>query len=285
MKLLKGDKETKDPKENEIGTESEKNTEKGGLIDRIPLLNDDTKAMITRDKKQIIRCGIFVLAMIVTANIAKGVSGMCGEILDDENRAYSDLRNEVEQYQASNRLYTGISESILTADKTSVKWTGDRVEVGRWMADEAYFWTWIEPAFNYKNATEYASMRADYLQQTGHCLFTDQFLAPYDPSSDKSFDKNGDGELSPKEIENANAAFNCTSSKNGFITYPIGAGGDGSYAYLALVPMRRSGTSTSVMTAFTYSVVHHDNPDGTEKITISGLECWPADPKQPMRLQ
>ena len=239
--------------------------------------------ILKENKKDTMVCAIILVIGLVLIGIFSFAKSIFGEELMAQNKKYNDLQNSIHELEITNdyKVAAGAGENIesynVSNTATNINWIGDKVDVARWMTDESYFWTWIEPAFSYSSATEYNEMKATYYQALGSCYFTTSFLAPYDHTTDLSFDANRDGQLSGKETEAANVAFSCDTNKSKFFTYPIGEKMDGSYEYLALVPMHSKGSSQYIMVAFTYEVIHNTRADGAEEIVISNFNCWAPD--------
>ena len=233
--------------------------------------------------QQYTHCAIILIVGLVLIGIfsfAKGIFEDEWKIQDGVNNELQNSINDLaksEDYIAATGTGEIIESHKVNDSATNINWIGDKVDVARWMTDESYFWTWIEPAFSYSSATEYNEMKATYYQALGSCYFTTSFLAPYDHTTDLSFDANRDGQLSGKEAEAANVAFSCDTNKSKFFTYPIGEKMDGSYEYLAFVPMHSKGSSQYIMVAFTYEVIHNTKADGAEEIVISDFNCWAPD--------
>lgn len=238
-------------------------------------------------KSDLIKCAIFTGGFLLIWMISSIVKDAFATEYMNQTNNYIALQTDIEhfkqskEYMAYNSAVNGVTLDNMQTG-VEVNWIGDKIDTGRWMTDDEYFWKWIEPAFEFESATEYNAMRNEFYSEKGlgSCLFTTQFLAPYSPELDLSFDTNKDGQLSPKEAEAADQAFTCSSSKAKYRTYPIGTASDGSYEYLALVPMKRNNTSNYIMVAFTFTMHHKDTASGVEEITISDFNCWPPDAKK-----
>lgn len=240
-----------------------------------------TAETLAEARKQIIVTAITAVACLVCIGIASFASSIFTESGADSVKEMNCIQNEMDQFKKTDEAFTGIGE-IQTAENVRVEWTGTKLDMGRWSTDEATFWKWIRPAFNYDSATEYNKAREEFVSTKGlgKCLFTVQFLAPYDTEEaarKKYADSLGDdGKPTAVQIANIDAEYKCTASENEFDTWPIGELSDGSYRYMARLNFSPPGTMTGGRTiVFMYTVRHTTGQNGGDIMTILDFECWP----------
>ena len=247
------------------------------VVDAVNFVKEYKKLTITTAIFAVVTCTVLGICNFVASDIFKPVS-------DGIDKSYLDLQNEMENFKRTDKHYTGIDDKIVT-DKNieNIKWIGDKIDTGRWQADESFFWDWIYPSFSYTNADEYNKMRQEYQidKGLGDCLFTVKFLAPFDPKTDMSGDKNADGKLSAIEIQAANERCKCFTDKSKFLSYPIGVTEYGDYHYYAMVPMSsQKNPNKYTMIAFTYTVRHIVNTStNSETLAIADFNYWAPDPR------
>lgn len=242
-----------------------------------------TAAAVSEARRQIIVTVITVVACLVCIGIANFASSIFTESGKDSVNEMNRLRNEMDQFQKTDEAFTGIGE-VQTAENIRIEWTGTKLDMGRWSTDEAMFWSWIRPAFNYESATEYNQTREEFVSTKGlgKCLFTVQFLAPYDieaAARKKYHLPEGEDKPSPAQLATVDVEYQCSASENDFSTWPIKEESDGSYRYLARVkfyPPDSKGSLAQVRSIiFMYTVRHSAGADGADNMTILDFECWP----------
>lgn len=290
MKKKKTESKVEDSKDIELETniESETNIEDIDKKEKKKLFENSKRANNMRNfaseyKKNLILLGVVTCVGLSLSIISGGVKKVVESEKGDQENIYAELTNEIRdiendpEYKRAAEIGDTIEYQDTPNKNITINWLGDKVDTGRWMTDESYFWTWIEPAFTYNSAIKYNEMKDNYYNVLGPCYFTTSFLAPYDHTMDMKYDANNDGELSGVEAEAANIAFTCDTNKSKFMTFPIGELADGSYEYLALVPMRSKGSKNYIMIAFTYAVIHSETSDGKENVVIDDFNCWAPD--------
>lgn len=290
MKKKKTEAKVEESKDIELETniESETNIEDIDKKEKKKLFENSKRVNNMRNfaseyKKNLILLGVVTCVGLLLLIISNVVKGVVESEKDNQKNIYAELTNEINKlendqvYKNATEIGANIEYQDTTNKNIKINWLGDKVDTGRWMTDESYFWTWIEPAFTYTSAIKYNEMKDNYYNVLGPCYFTTSFLAPYNHTMDMKYDANNDGELSGVEAEAANIAFTCDTNKSKFMTFPIGELADGSYEYLALVPMRSKGSKNYIMIAFTYAVIHSETSDGKENVVIDDFNCWAPD--------
>lgn len=240
-------------------------------------------------KKQLITTAI----VAVSCFLVMGIAGFAGNIFHamhtESDAALASLDNEIDTFRKSDRYFTGQDELLTDESNVEVRYVGTRIDAGRWRTDEQCFWDFISPAFNYDSATEYNQMRAAYETKLGKCLFTTQFLTPYDidqaaMNARTEDQKKAGGEITEIERDKADHAFTCMSDKGHMVTYPIGRDSNGNYGYVSFVGFGRSSRSKEnpTMIAFTYTVVHTKTSETEESMSITNFACWPQQGRDPV---
>ncbi len=243
-------------------------------------------------KKQLMISGVFFLFALVVC-VAMNVAGNFFEDYDvgenGVNEALIALQNEVDNFRSSDEYFTHQGQ-IDTSDTVNIVWEGDGLDTGRWQADDGKFWDFISPSVNFASAVEYNKMREDYRQILGDCLFTVQFLAPYDVTSaalqyckENHVDPDAEGNPPQWVMDQVSDAYTCRSSKGDFVTYPIGEDSDGNYRYMAYVYLQARNSSNKTAAVFEYTAVHTAGAGGEDNITISDFKCWPPDQSRTLK--
>lgn len=233
-------------------------------------------------KRQIIVTVITFAACFACVGIGNFASGLVTMSAKDTVDEMNRIQNEMDQFQKTDPAFTGVTD-IKTADNIKIEWTGVKLDTGRWSTDKAMFWEWIKPAFNYNSATEYNQTRETFISTKGlgKCLFTTQFMAPYDieEAARKKYASalGPDGKPTAVNMDAVDNAYKCVASENDYYAWPIGEENDGSYRYAARVMYGSpSSSSTRQLTVmFMFTVQHTAGADGVDNMTIKDFECWP----------
>lgn len=233
-------------------------------------------------KRQIIVTAITAVACLLCigiGNFAEGIFVDSGKsTVDEMNR----IQNEMDQFQKTDPAFTGITD-IQTSENVRVEWEGRKLDTGRWSTDKSLFWEWISPAFNYNSATEYNQTRESFISEKGlgKCLFTTQFMAPYDieEQARKKYGLDADGKPSAVNIEKVDTAYKCTASPDasGYYIWPIAEENDGSYRYVARIRYGFPGAGATELNTcvFMFTARHTTGENGADRVTIYDFECWP----------
>lgn len=234
--------------------------------------------------KQIKSTIIVAVACLVVIGIGNFASGIFVDAGRDATAEMNRLKTEIDTMQRNADLGAGLVQPGVadTEGGTRVEWVGNSVDTGRWMTDEEAFWNWIYPAFNYRSATEYNKAREDFksAKGLGDCLFTTQFLTYYDTSANalKKYPAkvNDDGTPTDDAVKAVDEAYQCTSDKSLFRTWPIGETANGDYRYMAQVYMGMPGSDNEqTPVTFMFTMMHTTGQGGQDTMSISDFECWP----------
>lgn len=251
---------------------------------------------ITKNNKKIIICDILLLVgLIMTIAIGNLVvfdkdQSIFGAMYNQSVKDYNTLKNDIDIFEKTNPYYTLVTDNVSIDQNKDVNWIGDKLDVGRWQVDDAYFWNWISPAFDFDSATEYEQNINDFKtikKIPADHMFLASFLERYDYKSDLRYDRDGDGSLSVEEAQQANLDFNSTTDKSLYFTMPIGMNAKGDYHYLAIVPKETNSHKASyIAVAFTFTAQHNINPTtNSDTIEIVDFNIWSPDTKRLMYLK
>ena len=277
----------------------ESKTVKPNIIDKMKS-NDkitDTITFCKDNRKSLIITACLILLLIIVYNIANAIVFADGNTRSDLKgqrynliAEYNKIKNDMDVFEKTNPYYTKVDNSELENQNKNVNWIGDKTDEGRWRTDDAYFWTWIEPAFNYDSATEYNENAREFITTKDlpeDHLFVVAFLPYYDYTNDLKYDVNNNGLLDGNEIGLANQQHKSQTNKSLYKTWPIGKTEDGDYHYLAIVPkyvgsaygeakywINSFNNFSYVM--FTFTVEHNINIiTNSDTMKVSDFNVWP----------
>ena len=273
---------------------------KSNAISKINLLDkvkQNKKAMnlidfVKINKKSLIQTGCLLLGVVILSAVANEIVFKTKDTKSNEAsffnsqydalvKDYNDTKNEMDIFEKTDPYYTKIDVSTSDNKNKNVNWIGDKVDKGRWETDDAYFWTWIEPAFNFKSAVEYNNNVREFITTKGvpeDHLFVTTFLQYYDYQSDLRFDENNDGKLSGDEATQANNSYKSSTQKSRYYTLPIGITKNGDYHYLAMVPQYVGlGDIDYRAIAFTFTIEHNINlVTNSDTMEVTDFNVWPT---------
>lgn len=244
------------------------------------------------EKKSLIQIAALAIGIFAAAGLANMIvyddSGSIFQAsYNQANAEYNRLVNEIDIFKKTNPYYTGVDTSETQNQQKEVNWIGVKYDAGRAKADTQYFWEWISPAFSYDSAAEYNKNIAEFTSSKGLAadnLFVTTFLRHYDYTSVENADANGDGKATPSEIEAANRAYKCFTSKDVYAEWTrlVGTTADGDYHYMAMVPMATGASSKYyTMVLFTFTAKHTVNPTtGSDTISVADFNVWPPHSRQ-----
>ena len=244
------------------------------------------------NKKSLIQTGCLLLGVVILSAAAneivfktKDTKGNSASYFNSQYDAlvkeYNDTKNEMDIFEKTDPYYTKVDVSTSDNKNKNVNWIGDKIDEGRWKTDDAYFWTWIEPAFSFKSAVEYNNNVREFITTKGvpeDHLFVTTFLQYYDYQSDLRFDVNNDGKLSGDEATQANNKYKSSTQKSRYYTLPIGITENGDYHYLAMVPQYVGLRDIDYRAiAFTFTIKHNINPvTNSDTMEVTDFNVWPT---------
>ena len=234
-------------------------------------------------KKQLMISGVFLCLLFVVTIATNMVKGTFADMEAQANASLVALQNEMASFQSSDEYFTHKGQ-IDRDDTVQIVWNGDKIDSGRWRADDDKFWDFISPAFNFSSAVEYNKTREDYRQVLGDCLFTTQFLTAYDITAaaqqyckQNHINPDADGNPPQYVMDEVSGRYVCQASKADFLSYPISVDGDGNYRYMGYVFIQRNNSNSKIAVVFEYTAVHTAGAGGEDNVTISDFKCWPPD--------